>query len=300
METTTKTNKNSQKTISEAIKKIALGRSLERINMTPSGMGGVGTARMIHGYVSKIHDNPNDSEYEDYAGTIDVGEFPDETASSEPVIHKGVLLSGIKNNANGFLIVPTLYSDVTIILDSGTKHAYVINYSHADFLQFDSRKEAVLGASETEELDPEDNDSPDYDELEKTGNESKSTYTPFGMSTVVRDKDGNQTVFEMSPTKILQSIKDAEFYLEDGKIISNVGGTSISVQNGRITIGSENANQPLVLGQELARLMLDFLTECSKITTPTLMGTMPALNIPNFTALTTRIESFLSKTSYTE
>ncbi len=46
--------------------------------------------------------------------------------------------------------------------------------------------------------------------------------------------------------------------------------------------------------------MLDFLTECSKITTPTLMGTMPAVNVPNFSALTSRIQKFLSKTAYTK
>ena len=37
---------------------------------------------MIHGYVAKVHDDPGDGEYDEYAGTIDVGEFPDETASS--------------------------------------------------------------------------------------------------------------------------------------------------------------------------------------------------------------------------
>lgn len=36
--------------ISEAIRKIALGRSIDRISMSPSGTGGVGTARLIHGY----------------------------------------------------------------------------------------------------------------------------------------------------------------------------------------------------------------------------------------------------------
>ena len=118
-------NNNSQRMIQEAIRKIALGRSFDRANMSPAGTGGVGTARMIHGYVAKIHDDPNDEEYEEYAGTIDVGEFPDETASSEPIIHKGVLLSGLKDNSGGFLIVPTLFSDVTIVSDAGTKYMYV-------------------------------------------------------------------------------------------------------------------------------------------------------------------------------
>lgn len=51
-------NNNSQRMIQEAIRKIALGRSFDRANMSPAGTGGVGTARMIHGYVAKIHDDP--------------------------------------------------------------------------------------------------------------------------------------------------------------------------------------------------------------------------------------------------
>lgn len=42
------TSNSSQQTIAEAIRKIALGRSMERINMAPGGTSGVGTARMIH------------------------------------------------------------------------------------------------------------------------------------------------------------------------------------------------------------------------------------------------------------
>ena len=75
--------------IREAIRKIALGRSMERVAMAPGGMSGVGTARMVHGYVAKIHDDPSDEEFAEYGGTVDVGEYPDETASPEPVIHKG-------------------------------------------------------------------------------------------------------------------------------------------------------------------------------------------------------------------
>ena len=69
-------DKSNQLLIREAIRKIALGRSMERINLAPGGMSGIGTARMIHGYVAKIHDNPSDEEFSDYGGTIDVGEYP--------------------------------------------------------------------------------------------------------------------------------------------------------------------------------------------------------------------------------
>ena len=46
-------DKSNQLLIREAIRKIALGRSMERINLAPGGMSGIGTARMIHGYVAK-------------------------------------------------------------------------------------------------------------------------------------------------------------------------------------------------------------------------------------------------------
>lgn len=62
---------NSDRIIKKAIRKIALGRSAKRVAMSPTGVGGVGTARMTHGYVAKINDDPND----EYCGTIDVGEY---------------------------------------------------------------------------------------------------------------------------------------------------------------------------------------------------------------------------------
>lgn len=297
METVNKSNDNSQRMIKEAIKKIALGRSLERINMSPSGTSGVGTARMIHGYVAKINDDPNDEEY---FGTIDVGEFPDETAALEPIVHRGVLLSGLKDNSGGFLIIPTLFSDVTIVSDAATKYMYVLNFSHADVLQLNAHNETTVGATETEKLDPTDNNSPDYDELEKTGNATFTQYTPSAINTVAQNKEGKKAEINIVPAQIEQKIGKSEVTQTEEKIINKISNTSITLSNGKVAIGDENATEPLVLGNELAQLMLEFLTECSKITTPTLMGTMPALNIPNFTSLTSKIQNFLSKTAYTK
>ena len=300
METVNKSNDNKERMIREAMRKIVLGRSVDRIDMAPSGTSGIGTARMIHGYVAKIHDDPSDEEYDDYAGTIDVGEFPDETASSEPIIYKGVLLSGIKDNSGGFLIIPTLYSDVTIVSDAATKYTYVLNFSHADFIQLNAHEETFIGAAETEKFDPGDANSPDYNELAKTGNETFTKYTISAINTVVQNKDREKAEINVIPTQIEQKIGKSKITQTEDKIASKIGNTSISLSNGKVSLGDENATEPLVLGNELAQLMLEFLTECSKITTPTLMGTMPALNIPNFTSLTSKIQNFLSKTSYTK
>ena len=154
---------NNRRMIQEAIRKIALGRSIERIEMAPGGMGGVGTARMIHGYVAKIHDDPSDEEFADYGGTVDVGEYPDETASAGGIIHKGVLLAAARNNEGGFLIVPTLFSEVTIVVDAATCHAYIVNYSHAETIRMEAHSEVSIGMTETETLDPDSDSSPDYD-----------------------------------------------------------------------------------------------------------------------------------------
>lgn len=286
--------------IREAIRKIALGRALERVEMSPGGTSGVGTARMIHGYVAKVHNDPSDEEWAEYAGTIDVREFPDETAATEPVTHKGVLLAGVKDNSGGFLIIPTLFSDVTIVTDAATRYAYVLNFSHADFIQLQAHKETSIGVTETEELELEDNNSPDYNEVQPTGNKTASRYSAGKIVTTAVDKNGKSAVIIVTPDKISQEIDKTALNQSADKIEMKAGNTAISISDSKVTLGNDQASEPLVLGNQLAQLMLDFLTECSKITTPTLMGTMPAINAPNFAALTAKIQNFLSKTSYTE
>lgn len=290
----------SQLMIKEAIRKIALGRSIDRVNMSPGGTGGVGTARMIHGYVAKIHDDPSDSEFEEYGGTIDVGEYPDETASTDHIIHKGVLLSGVKDNSGGFLIIPTLFSDVTIVSDAGTKYMYVLNFSHADVIQINSHNEVTIGVRETEELDPESNDSPDYDELEPTGNETKTTYAATTIDTVAKDDGGKEASVHIDPESINQVVDKGEVNIAADKVETKVGGQAVTVTEQKITVGAEDATEPLVLGQQLAMLMQEFIAECTKIMTPTLMGTMPAVNAPNFAPLLSKIQSFLSQTAFTK
>ena len=291
---------NSRLVIREAIRKIALGRSISRVDMSPTGTGGVGTARMIHGYVAKIHDDPADAEFGQYGGTIDVGEYPDETASTEHIIHKGVLLSGARDNSGGFLIIPTLFSDVTIVSDAATRYMYVLSFSHADIIQLQAHNEVTVGVTQTEELDPASNDSPDYDQLEPTGNRTQPTYAPTTIDTVAEDENGMQAAVHIDPENINQVVDKAEVNLSADKIESKVGSQAVTITEQKITVGAEDATEPLVLGNQLAQLMLDFLTECSKITTPTLMGTMPAINVPNFASLTSKIQKFLSQTSYTK
>ena len=189
---------------------------------------------------------------------------------------------------------------MTIVTDAATQYAYVLNYSHAEIIQLTARTETTIGVTEAEELDPESNDSPDYDELPETGNKTVTRYTAMEICTVAMNKGGKQAEVAITPESIRQQVDKSEINQTGDKLEQKVGGTSVTIQDKKVTIGEESANEPLVLGNQLAQLMLEFLTECSKITTPTLMGTMPALNIPNFTSLTSKIQNFLSKTAYTK
>ena len=293
-------DKSNQLVIREAIRKIALGRSMERVNMAPGGMSGVGTARMIHGYVAKVHDDPADSEFKEYGGTVDVGEYPDETASAEPVIHKGVLLSAASNNEGGFLIVPTLFSDVTIFMDAATKYAYIVNFSPVNIINLTAHTETTIGVTEPEELDPDSDSTPDYDELEPTGNETSTKYTATTVTTSVKNDKDKEASVVMDAETITQTVDKSEVKQTADKVVQKVNSTTIALADNKVTLGDENATEPLVLGNELAQLMLDFMTECSKIMTPTLMGTMTPVNFPNFITLSTKIQKFLSKTSFTK
>lgn len=284
--------------ISEAFKKIVLGKSIDRINMAPTGMGGVGTARMIHGWVSKVHDDPSDSEYDDYAGTIDVTEFIDEKVSGEPFTYKGVMLSGKKDSSGGFLIIPYLHSDITIILDSGTKNAYVVDFSHANFIQVDSHTSTKIGVTETEDLDPNDNDSPDYDELEKTGKETYTEYNANNIVTVVKDKDGNIYKKEIGVDGYLETIGDkTNVKVNDKEIEQKVGNTSIIIKDEKVYLGGVSM-EPAVKGSVLAQLIKNLLLSISKIMVPTLMGTMPIINTQDFLNLISQVDSILSETVF--
>jgi len=290
----------SQLVIREAIRRIALGRSVERVDMSPGGTGGVGTARLIHGYVAKIHDDPSDAEFAEYGGTIDVGEYPDETPGTSHIVHKGVLLAGAKDNSGGFLVVPTLLSDVTVVSDAATRHMYVVNFSHADLIQLRSHTSVSVGVTETEQIDTRSDDSPDYDELEPTGNETRTTYTATAVDTVAGNKNGKAASIHIDPEGISQTVGDSRLDHSADKIEQKVGGMAVTVTARKTTIGADDATEPLVLGRQLATLMREFITECTKIVTPTLMGTMPAVNAPNFAPLLSKIDKFLSQKAFTK
>ena len=173
-------------------------------------------------------------------------------------------------------------------------------YSSIRHINLTAHTETTIGVTETEELDPDSDSSPGYDELEPTGNETSTKYTATTVTTSVKnDKDKEATVV-MDAETITQTVDKSEVKQTADKVVQKVNSTTIALADNKVTLGDENATEPLVLGNELAQLMLDFMTECSKIMTPTLMGTMTPVNFPNFISLSSKIQKFLSKTSYTK
>ena len=177
---------------------------------------------------------------------------------------------------------------------------YVLNYSHADVIQLQAHHEVSVGVTETEELDTGDNDSPDYDELAPTGTETKTKYTATSIDTTATEEGGHEASVHIDPENINLKVDKAESNLSSDKIENLVGGMAVTVTEQKVTVGSEQATEPMVLGQQLAMLMQEFLIECTKIMTPTLMGTMPAVNAPNFAPLISKIQNFLSQKAFTE
>ena len=128
----------------------------------------------VTGYVAKIH---TDGEL---AGTVDVQEYyslsMEETEDKKIGYHEGVYLSALQDNSKGLLIIPKLYSEVTISIDPETKTEYVSMFSHVDVIQLDSHETITVGVTEREEFDESDENSPDIQDLEETGVFSKTTY----------------------------------------------------------------------------------------------------------------------------
>lgn len=139
-------------------------------------------AKRVTGYVAKINDNK----------TVDVQEYLDAEETKDGVqegYHEGVWLSALESNPNGYLIVPKLYSEVVIAKDPVTLTEYVVMYSHVDIIQLEASESVTVGVVEREELDLDDDGSPDVDELEATGVYGKTSYSKDEVRTEAVDEE---------------------------------------------------------------------------------------------------------------
>lgn len=281
--------------IYEAIRQIALHKLVNPKNNV------IKNTSRISGYVIKIHTDENDELY----GTVDVQEYNDSLANNQakdeglPVgLHEGVFLSAIQNNDNGLITIPYLNSDVVIATDPDTLKEYVVAYSHADTVQIDTHTKTIIGVTETKEFE-ESEDSPDVDQLEKTGLHAHTEYTKEHAKTEVAKSDKNEekSIFEVTADQIKALHDKAQIVLDAKEILAKYNAKEIVINDKGVYLGSGKATEPAVLGNQLATILIDWLGALSSMLTPTMMGPQPPANVAKFVALQSKINSYKAATS---
>lgn len=281
--------------IYEAIRQIALHKLVNPKNNV------IKNTSRISGYVTKIHTDENDELY----GTVDVQEYNDSLANNQakdeglPVgLHEGVFLSAIQNNDNGLIAIPYLNSDVVIATDPDTLKEYVVAYSHADTVQIDTHTKTIIGVTETKEFE-ESEDSPDVDQLEKTGLHAHTEYTKEHAKTEVAKSDKNEekSIFEVTADQIKALHDKAQIVLDAKEILAKYDAKEIVINDQGVYLGSGKATEPAVLGNQLATILIDWLGALSSMLTPTMMGPQPPANVAKFVALQSKINSYKAATS---
>lgn len=281
--------------IYEAIRQIALHKLVNPKNNV------IKNTSRISGYVTKIHTDENDELY----GTVDVQEYNDSLANNQakdeglPVgLHEGVFLSAIQNNDNGLITIPYLNSDVVIATDPDTLKEYVVAYSHADTVQIDTHTKTIIGVTETKEFE-ESEDSPDVDQLEKTGLHAHTEYTKEHAKTEVAKSDKNEekSIFEVTADQINAQHDKAQIVLDAKEILAKYNAKEIVINDKGVYLGSGKATEPAVLGNQLATILIDWLGALSSMLTPTMMGPQPPANVAKFVALQSKINSYKAATS---
>lgn len=281
--------------IYEAIRQIALHKLVNPKNNV------IKNTSRISGYVTKIHTDENDELY----GTVDVQEYNDSLANNQakdeglPVgLHEGVFLSAIQNNDNGLITIPYLNSDVVIATDPDTLKEYVVAYSHADTVQIDTHTKTIIGVTETKEFE-ESEDSPDVDQLEKTGLHAHTEYTKEHAKTEVAKSDKNEekSIFEVTADQIKALHDKAQIVLDAKEILAKYNAKEIVINDKGVYLGSGKATEPAVLGNQLATILIDWLGALSSMLTPTMMGPQPPANVAKFVALQSKINSYKAATS---
>lgn len=281
--------------IYEAIRQIALHKLVNPKNNV------IKNTSRISGYVTKIHTDENDELY----GTVDVQEYNDSLANNQakdeglPVgLHEGVFLSAIQNNDNGLITIPYLNSDVVIATDPDTLKEYVVAYSHADTVQIDTHTKTIIGVTETKEFEESEN-SPDVDQLEKTGLHAHTEYTKEHAKTEVAKsyKNEEKSIFEVTADQIKALHDKAQIVLDAKEILAKYNAKEIVINDKGVYLGSGKATEPAVLGNQLAMILIDWLGALSSMLTPTMMGPQPPANVAKFVALQSKINSYKAATS---
>lgn len=208
----------------------------------------LGTRKKM-GYVCDIH--LDDDEEEELRGTIDVqefGEYAEDNHGDAVGYHEGVMLSAIPGNENGIRIIPQLYSLVVFVQDPVTLEEYVIMFTSAQKVQLNATENISMGVTGYEEFnETEDGLEKDYDELEETGEKTRTIYTKDKIShSVTKDDEGvveettaeNKTI-SVGDTKV--TINGSEITIETSSQISlTIGNTKITADSSSATVNAQS------------------------------------------------------------
>lgn len=302
--------------IKKAIQRIALQGHINQ------STGTWNDSARVTGYVAKIHDDESDELF----GTVDVQEyntrsFVQEENDVQLGYHEGVYLSALQNNKEGYLIIPKLYSEVTIAMDPESRKEFVVMFSHVDLIQLDSHEKITVGVREREEFD-DDEDGDDVDQLALTGIQTITEYAKDLAKTVAttdknaehvatqiigNDPDDGLEIKHDVSGKSTSTITEDDIVLEHDK--SNLtlddsqaklekGSSAVIVEDGTTYVGSKSGVDDAVLGQQLASILSELVGYLGQMMTPTMMGPQPPANVlGSFISLKAKIQSFASSHS---
>lgn len=294
--------------IKESIQRIAMHGMMDKKTGTFKDLNRVG------GYVVAV--SVDDSG----AHTVDVQEYVPEQINEDGIrigLHKGVRLGALENLKNGFVLVPTLYSDVVIVTDPATKTEYVSMFSNVDSIQLKSHQQVFVGVVEVEEFDADDDTSPDVEDLPPTGVEAGSTYGLGGIVTKVATKiqqseeaANEVTVIETKGNGIDVDVmeKASEVHIDQEHVLVRHQGSEmlmtdeatemrhdeaeVVMKEGKTYVGSSSDNENAVLGVQLADFLIEFLQGMTQLLTPTQMGPQPPTNMATFINLMSKCQQF--------
>ena len=163
----------------------------------------VGTGKVAC-YVCEVHDG--ECEDEELRWTVDCMELDYDTEPQEGAegYHPNVLLCASNTNANGFILVPELNSEVIIEKSPDNGYEYVAFVSRVAQVICDSTASVKISCTEREPFSyTDDGLEKDYDELDETGNKTS----------IELDKDKVRTdVITESDSTYMEQTKDKFFF----------------------------------------------------------------------------------------
>lgn len=239
--------------------------------------------KIVHGFVSKVNKNEGKSgsiNFISIDGTIKINDIP---------------ILSIADLEKGCYCEPNTNSDVTVLWKVGTGDATILSFSHISIQTINATDEVHIGVTgETE------NNEVDYNEFENSGDKTESIYTKTEITHTASNKTDTATQI-IKPDGYSSEVGKSLIEQNKEEIKQSVGGSyqkidnqSVTVEGTAINLG-ENPTSQALLGTETALLLVDFITACSQIMVPTMLGTMPIVNIPQFTTLIPRCEQIKSQ-----